>query len=40
MKLKEWNPDMLLETAGNYWTACTLHAGVELDLLWLSVMTS
>ena len=32
MKFKAWNPGTLLETAGSYWEACTLHAGVVLDL--------
>jgi predicted O-methyltransferase YrrM len=26
------NPGRLLEISGNYWKACTLHAGVKLDL--------
>ena len=26
------NPGWLLEISGNYWKACTLHAGVKLDL--------
>lgn len=29
---KDMNPGQLLEISGNYWKACTLHAGVQLDL--------
>ena len=32
MKSLDWNPGTLLQTSGNYWQACTLHAGVKLDL--------
>lgn len=28
----DWNPGTLLQVSGNYWQACTLHAGVKLDL--------
>ncbi len=28
----EWNKGSLLETSGNYWKSCTLHAGVKLDV--------
>lgn len=27
-----WSPPELLKMSGNYWSACTLHAGVKLDL--------
>lgn len=27
-----WSPDLLLETSGSYWSACAIHAGVNLDL--------
>jgi len=27
-----WTPPELLKMSGNYWSACTLHAGVKLDL--------
>jgi SAM-dependent methyltransferase len=27
-----WNKGTLFETSGNYWKACTLHAGVKLDI--------
>ena len=33
MKSKDgWNGEKLLNTAGSYWEACTLHAGVQLEL--------
>ncbi|QWV99297.1 methyltransferase [Geomonas nitrogeniifigens] len=32
MKLKEWTPATLLELSGGYWSTCTLHAGVKLNL--------
>lgn len=28
----DWNAEKLLKTAGRYWEACTLHAGVRLEL--------
>jgi len=28
----DWTPGTLLETSGSYWRACTLHAGVKLDV--------
>jgi predicted O-methyltransferase YrrM len=28
----KWSPGTLLQTSGSYWQACTLHAGVKLDL--------
>jgi O-methyltransferase domain/Dimerisation domain len=28
----EWNPGKLLGLSGSYWNACTLHAGVKLDI--------
>jgi hypothetical protein len=28
----DWNPGTLLQVSGSYWQACTLHAGVKLDL--------
>jgi precorrin-6B methylase 2 len=31
----DWTPPELLKMAGSYWSACTLHAGVELDLFTL-----
>jgi SAM-dependent methyltransferase len=27
-----WNPSALLQVSGSYWYACTLHAGVKLDV--------
>jgi len=30
-----WSPPELLKMSGNYWSACTLHAGVKLDLFTL-----
>jgi hypothetical protein len=30
--MKEWNVGGLLEVSGSYWQACTLHAGVKLDV--------
>ncbi len=32
MDSKQWNPGKILETSGNYWKACTLHAGIKLDV--------
>ncbi|MBU5614038.1 methyltransferase [Geomonas azotofigens] len=32
MELKEWTPATLLELSGSYWSTCTLHAGVKLDI--------
>jgi hypothetical protein len=32
MNTQEWKPDQLLETSGNYWLSCTLHAAVKLDI--------
>lgn len=32
MDNQHMNPGQLLEISGNYWKACTLHAGVKLDL--------
>ncbi len=32
MEKKEWTPADLLQLSGGYWSACALHAGVELDL--------
>jgi len=32
MSSDEWNPGRLFQTSGSYWGACTLHAGVKLDL--------
>lgn len=30
--MTDWNAGKLLEISGSYWHACTLHAGVKLDL--------
>ncbi len=30
--MTDWNAGKLLEVSGSYWHACTLHAGVKLDL--------
>jgi hypothetical protein len=30
--MTEWNAGRLLEVSGSYWQACTLHAGVKLDI--------
>ena len=30
--MTDWNVGKLLEVSGSYWQACTLHAGVKLDL--------
>jgi SAM-dependent methyltransferase len=30
-----WHPGKIIELSGNYWQACTLHAGVKLDLFTL-----
>ncbi len=35
MESKEWNVGKLLETSGSYWQACTLHAGVKLEVFTL-----
>ena len=32
MKTQELSPGMLLQTSGSFWEACTLHAGVRLDI--------
>lgn len=32
MEKKEWSPATLLETSGSYWSTCTLHAGVKLNV--------
>ncbi|MBW2117021.1 MAG: SAM-dependent methyltransferase [Deltaproteobacteria bacterium] len=32
---KEWTAGRLLGVSGSYWQACTLHAGIELDLFTL-----
>jgi 2-polyprenyl-3-methyl-5-hydroxy-6-metoxy-1,4-benzoquinol methylase len=32
MERQELHPGQLLEISGNYWRACTLHAGVKLDV--------
>lgn len=32
MTADNWNPELLLETSGNYWSACAIHAGVNLEL--------
>ena len=32
MGMTDWNVGKLLEVSGSYWHACTLHAGVKLDL--------
>ena len=32
MTTQELNPGKILQTSGNYWEACTLHAGVKLDV--------
>ncbi len=32
MDTQELNPGNLLKTSGSYWEACTLHAGVKLDV--------
>jgi predicted O-methyltransferase YrrM len=32
MRMTDWNAGKLLEVSGSYWRACTLHAGVKLDL--------
>ena len=30
--MNEWNVGRLLKVSGSYWEACTLHAGVKLDI--------
>ncbi|MBJ6750320.1 methyltransferase [Geomonas anaerohicana] len=32
MELKEWTAATLLELSGSYWSTCTLHAGVKLNI--------
>ena len=32
MKQTDWSLPDLLQMSGSYWSACTLHAGVKLDL--------
>jgi len=32
LELKNWSPPLLLELSGSYWSTCTLHAGVKLDV--------
>jgi len=32
METTNWNPAELLKLSGSYWTTCTLHAGVKLDI--------
>ena len=32
MQNRDWTPPELLKMSGSYWEACTLHAGVKLDL--------
>jgi len=32
MPPQELNPGNILKTSGSYWEACTLHAGVKLDI--------
>ncbi|QWV95350.1 methyltransferase [Geomonas oryzisoli] len=32
MEFKEWTPATLLELSGSYWSTCTLHAGVKLNV--------
>jgi predicted O-methyltransferase YrrM len=32
MEKRSWHPGTLLQTSGSYWQACTLHAGVKLDI--------
>ena len=32
MEKRTWTPGQLLEITGNYWSTCTLHAGVKLDV--------
>lgn len=32
METPTWNPAELLQLSGSYWSTCTLHAGVKLDL--------
>ncbi len=35
MNNAEWNPGSLLNTSGEYWKSCTLHAAVQLDVFTL-----
>jgi len=35
LKKDPWNPEKLLKTSGDYWQACTLHAGVRLEVFSL-----
>src|SRR6185369_450828 len=32
LERKNWSPPLLLELSGSYWSTCTLHAGVKLDV--------
>ncbi len=32
MDVIDWSPEELLKLSGSYWSTCTLHAGVKLDL--------
>ena len=32
MEKKNWTPAQLMELSGGYWSTCTLHAGVKLDV--------
>jgi len=35
MEKDKWNVGQLLEVSGSYWKACTLHAGVRLEVFTL-----
>ena len=35
MKKDKWDAGQMLETSGSYWKACTLHAGVSLEVFTL-----
>lgn len=35
MEIFDWHPGTLLEMSGSYWSTCTLHAGVKLDIFTL-----
>ena len=35
MDKTDWTPQRIMQTSGAYWTTCTLHAAVELDLFSL-----
>lgn len=39
MSATNWTLPELIKVSGNYWSACTLHAGVELDLFTLLAAT-